>query len=175
MKRIVIVFCCVIVCVVVCIGILFGIVLLGDYISDLHTVDIEPFREKYAKFADTIDAYDERITVYGTSGDYAEGSCWQCYNFDLDGLCYNFLLECNIYGDESFRIELSKAPLGMPTLDDLTLFITMCEDFSEKDFSEVLLREKCEDALRTGAGRLSKEYYFEVDEHGTLFFYGRPK
>lgn len=175
MKKIVLVICIVLACIVACAGVLLGIFLVGDYISGMYSVDMEPFKEKYAGYADVIAAYDDEIIVYGTNGNYTESSCWQCYNFDLNGLCYNFLFECNIYGDESFRIELSKNPLGMPDFDELTLFVTVCKDFSEKDFSEVLLRDKCEDALRTGTGRLSKNYYFEVDEHGTLSFYGCPK
>ena len=175
MKKMTLVVCCVLGCVIACTGILFGIFLVGDYISGMYSVDMESFKKKYAGYADAIAAYDDEIIVYGTNGNYTEGSCWQCYNFDLNGLCYNFLFECNIYGDESFRIELSKVPLGMPTLDELTLFINICKDFSEKDFSEVLLRKKCEDALRTGIGRLSKEYYFKIDEHGTLSFCCCPK
>ena len=175
MKKIIWIICCMLGIIIACVGILFGIFLVGDYISNMYTVDMEPFKEKYTRYADVITAYDDEIIVDGTNGNYTEGSCWQCYNFDLNGLCYNFLFECNVYGDESFKIELSKIPLGMPTLNELTLFITMCEDISEKDFSKVLLREKCEEALRTGRGRISKEYYFEVDESGTLSFCCCPK
>ena len=175
MKKMILVVFCVIGCVIACTSILLGILLVSDHISDLHTVDMEPFREKYAGYADVIGAYDEKIFIYGTNVDYTEGSCWQCYNFDLDGLYYDFLFECNIYGDESLRIQISKATSEMPNVDELALFMTICKDLSEKDFPETLIREKCETAIRTGTGRLSKEYYFEADEYGTLSFYGCPK
>ena len=175
MKKMILLICCALGGVITCIGILFGIILIGDYISGLHTVDTKPFKEKYAGYADALDTYDERIIVYGTNGDFTEGSCWQCYNFDLEGLCYNFLFECNIYGEERMTIELSRATEKISDADDLALFITVCKDFSKNAFSEIFLKEKCEEALKTGYGRLLKDYYFELDEYGVLRFYGCPK
>ena len=171
MKKMILVVCFVIVCT----SILAGILLADAPFFGTHAVDMEPFREKYARYANIISSYDDKIFISGTNGNYIEGSCWQCYNFSLSGLCYNFLFECNIYGDESLRIELSKVTSEVPNMEELSLFITICKDMSKKDFSEALIREKCEYALKTGTGRLSKEYYFEVDEYGTLSFYGCPK
>lgn len=168
MKKMILVACCVLSCLIACAGILFGMFLVGDYISGMYSVDMEPFKEKYAGYADVISAYDQRIDL-GESNADLEGRYRQLYGFELDGIYYDFIFECNIYGKENIEIGVSKIEeaLDMELLD---LFITMCMDFSKEPVAEALMREKCEEALATGYGRLSKNTIFELDEFGNLTF-----
>lgn len=175
MRKVMVIIGCAVGGATVLLGILCAGLLGGDYVWGRRTVEMEAVKEKYANHASTIRAFDERITVYGTNGEFTEGTCWQCYNFDLDGLCYNFSFQCNIYGKESFELELSQATQGELDTSRMSLFIALCVCFSKENFSEDFLLEKCEEALRTGNGRISKDYAFTLDEYGGLYFRGLPR
>lgn len=172
MKRILkaialVVGCCVAFLIVVA-GVIIAILLIGDYYYGMQTVDMEPYKEKYTGYADVIAAYDHRIDI-GESNADLDGSYRQLYGFELDGIYYDFMFECNIYGKENIEISVSTIEETLD-IESLDLFITMCMDFSKEPIEETLMREKCEEALATGYGRFSKNTSFEFNEYGYLTF-----
>ena len=137
----------------------------------------EEIMNKYLRYADEIQEYDESMEVYPSNYTCEDGCYYQLIGVEMGGTYYNISFCCTFSGKETLEFSVSKAEDQPISVNDLEFMAFLIEKYSLKQFETAVVLQKCREAVENynDTTRMAKDYYFTNIAGEEIFFVGLLK
>ena len=134
----------------------------------------EEIKNKYQRYGDEIQEYDESMKVYSSNGTCEDGCYYQLIDVEIGETLYTVGFWCTFSGRETLEISVCRADWQPISVNDMEFMAFLIEKYSLKQFETAFVLEKCREAVENydDTTRMAKDYYFTNLAGEDIFFNG---